>query len=118
MESNGLKEIILITTGLELSKPNKTIPWLEEGMKSRWFNNREEAKGRIQRQETARLENETFTRPNRKYAFVSYMSIQCNVILDNQPLHVGKDQERFVCIGNFQRQSVCFSLFGGAKRSA
>ena len=46
-------------------------------MKSRWLNNREEAKGQIQRQETARLENETFTRPNTKYAFVSYMSIQC-----------------------------------------
>ena len=44
---------------------NKKLPWLEEGMKIPWFQNLREARGWIERQETAGLENETFTRPER-----------------------------------------------------
>ena len=44
----------------------------------------------IGRQETARLENETFTWLNTKFVFAAHMSVQIRVLLDNQPLHVGE----------------------------
>ena len=69
---------------------NKKLPWLEEGMKIPWFPNLREARGWSERQETARLENETFTRPNAKFVFAAYMSVQISVRLDNQTLHVGE----------------------------
>ena len=69
---------------------NKKLPWLEEGMKIPWFQNLREARGWNERQETAGLENETFTRPNTKFVFAAYMSVQISVRLDNQPLHVGE----------------------------
>ena len=59
-------------------------------MKIPWFPNLREARGWIERQETAGLENETFTRPNTKFVFAAYMSVQISVHLDNQPLHVGE----------------------------
>lgn len=69
---------------------NKMLPWLEEGMKSPWFPNLQEARVWIERQETARLENETFTWLNTKFVFAAHMSVQIRVLLDNQPLHVGE----------------------------
>ena len=50
-------------------------------MISLWFHSLGEARGCIQRQERAGLEDETLTRPNTKYAFDSYTSFDIQVIV-------------------------------------
>ena len=66
----------------------KTFPWLQEEMKSGWFNTRPEAERWLEPQERDRLDNERFDRPDTRRVFDGFMSVQIKIILDNQPLRV------------------------------
>ena len=68
----------------------KPFPWLQEGMKSSWFNTHAEAARWLEPQERDRLENERLERPDTRSVFDRFMSIQFKIILDNQPLRVGE----------------------------
>ena len=52
----------------------KTFPWLQEGMKSGWFNTRAEAARWLESQERNRLENEKVERPDTRSVFDRFMS--------------------------------------------
>ena len=68
----------------------KTFPWLQEGMKSEWFNARDETERWLEPQERDRLDNERFDRPDTRSVFDRFMSVQIKIILNNQPLRVGE----------------------------
>ena len=66
----------------------KSLPWLQEGTKSRWFNSLVDAERWLE--EEQRLEGRRLECPDTKFMFQTFMSVQIKVILDNQPLQVDK----------------------------
>ena len=69
---------------------NKTLVWFQDRQKSPWFATHGNTQAWLEQQEERQLGGENINRPNTKLVFEKHLLGQIKVILDQQPLRVGK----------------------------